>query len=566
MADASAGDRAESIWQRSELWSTRLEHEPQAQVTDITGAFQWLHTALDKLLHCSLISASELMAIFARRLVTCSSAFSGIGTPETSHNVIVKSLPAYCSARGIEPPSNMLAMSSQYAVEWDRACIAELLVHPAGPQHIFGNILNFCEPRVVMSCGLASAGMCKPNHVLRQTMPFARCQRKAFCWRHRAQCEAASCELHEAGSPCTDYSSMGAGLRSEGPCAKLFYQWVSQRRELRDRLVLHENVPRFGVDELREQLGDLYYMERSLVSPKELGWASARPRQITVLILKQWLDEILASTGVPPQVGVHASNRPMSGQDMVKRFVHFVRALFSRACNITLDAYLNEAEVTLDLVKELNWSCNRRGHKHGSNKVTVTTLPADPEEKKALFLSALIPSELQRLHKYRLKRTAEAYDLGQNPDHRALRSKDGILHTLIRNLGTTWVDHHNRFMAVKELLTAMGYPCLPSTESAVGGAGCSFSSSVTAPQIRCRSTMAQQCGNAMHVNVMGSFEVAALLLLPLGSYVAEPCQGSGVADTASASGDAGLKRKSAFAVAFEASLARRLKKPCYRGL
>ena len=78
--------------------------------------------------------------------------------------------------------------------------------------------------------------------------------------------------------------------------------------------------------------------------------------------------------------------------------------------------------------------------------------------------------------------------------------------------------------------------------------------------------MAQQCGNAMHVNVMGSFEVAALLLLPLGAYVAEPCQGSGVADTASASGDAGLKRKSAFAVAFEASLARRLKKPCYRGL
>ena len=126
-----------------------------------------------------------------------------------------------------------------------------------------------------------------------------------------------------------------------------FYQWVSQRRELRDRLVLHENVPRFGVDELREQLGDLYYIERSLVSPKELGWASARPRQITVLILKQWLDEILASTGVPPQVGVHASNRPMSGpmsgQDVVKRFVHFVRALFSRACNITLDAYLNEA-------------------------------------------------------------------------------------------------------------------------------------------------------------------------------------------------------------------------------
>ena len=78
--------------------------------------------------------------------------------------------------------------------------------------------------------------------------------------------------------------------------------------------------------------------------------------------------------------------------------------------------------------------------------------------------------------------------------------------------------------------------------------------------------MAQQCGNAMHVNVMGSFEVAALLLLPLGSYVAEPCQGSGAADTASASGDAGLKRKSAFAVAFEESLARRLKKPCHRGL
>eukprot|EP00969_Alexandrium_andersonii_P203630 8997740-Alexandrium_andersonii.AAC.1 len=130
----------------------------------------------------------------------------------------------------------------------------------------------------------------KANSVLRNWMPKQNCRSRAFCHIHQKECVAMSADLHEAGSPCTDYSSMGAGLRCEGPCLKYFLQWVNQRRKLQDRVILHENVPRMGTHELRELLGDKYYMERAVVSPTELGWASVRQRQITVLILKQWLE------------------------------------------------------------------------------------------------------------------------------------------------------------------------------------------------------------------------------------------------------------------------------------
>ena len=86
-------------------------------------------------------------------------------------------------------------------------------------------------------------------------------------------------------------------------------------------------------------------------------------------------------------------------------------------------------------------------------------------------------------------------------------------------MGILWIDEEDRFMATRELLIAMGYPCTPRTEEAVGSNEpmTSFSKMVPAPSTRTRSTTCSQIGNAMHVNVMGMYEMTALLLLPLGS-------------------------------------------------
>ena len=132
---------------------------------------------------------------------------------------------------------------------------------------------------------------------------------------------------------------MGSNLQSEGPCLKYFLQWVSQRRELQDRLILHENVPRMGTFELKQHLGGKYYIERAVVTPTELGWASARPRQITVLILRKWLDEVLHATGIPPEVATH---KQYAGEHFLKHFLHVARLLFKRGRDITLNAYLCE--------------------------------------------------------------------------------------------------------------------------------------------------------------------------------------------------------------------------------
>eukprot|EP00969_Alexandrium_andersonii_P168778 7459110-Alexandrium_andersonii.AAC.1 len=143
-------------------------------------------------------------------------------------------------------------------------------------------------------------------------------------------------------------------------------------------------------------------------------------------------------------------------------------------------------------------------------------LPDDPAAKKALFYEALIGSERARLAQYKLAASDEAFDLAQNPLKRPLRSKGGVLHTLISSMGIIWLDGMDRFMSCRELAVAMGYPCTAASESATGGASCSYSPRNETPPQRTRSTMAAQLGNAMHVNVMGSFELTLLIFLPLG--------------------------------------------------
>ena len=98
---------------------------------------------------------------------------------------------------------------------------------------------------------------------------------------------------HRAGTPCTDASTMGKRVLFKGSTAKYFYIWTAQRRQLQEPIVLHENVPQFGVCELEELLGDIYYVQRCVANPFEFGWASERPRQICVLVLRRWALQIL---------------------------------------------------------------------------------------------------------------------------------------------------------------------------------------------------------------------------------------------------------------------------------
>eukprot|EP00959_Pyramimonas_sp_CCMP1952_P471291 9498163-Pyramimonas_sp.AAC.1 len=84
---------------------------------------------------------------------------------------------------------------------------------------------------------------------------------------------------------------MGKQRHKDGPQSKVFYSWVSLMRWQRPKVILHENVLKFGDAELRELMSDLYVVIRAVVDPATLGWPAHRPRQYCVLVLKSWIVE-----------------------------------------------------------------------------------------------------------------------------------------------------------------------------------------------------------------------------------------------------------------------------------
>ena len=137
--------------------------------------------------------------------------------------------------------------------------------------------------------------------------------------------------------------------------------------------------------------------------------------------------------------------------------------------------------------------------------------------------AALNASERGRLVEYcrRFARYAHggditAFDLGMNPDERPLRSKQGVLHTLIKGMGVTFVcrgpaaSEHDRWLVGSELLAAQGLPTTAEHVAAYGGVQCQFSPGRVAPPTRSHATPWQQAGNGMHLNHIGGVSAAIL--------------------------------------------------------
>ena len=60
------------------------------------------------------------------------------------------------------------------------------------------------------------------------------------------------------------------------------------RRKLKERVIILENVVRYGSEEIRMHLGDLYIVIRAEGNTNTMGWSIDRLRQLLLLILKVW--------------------------------------------------------------------------------------------------------------------------------------------------------------------------------------------------------------------------------------------------------------------------------------
>jgi hypothetical protein len=138
-----------------------------------------------------------------------------------------------------------------------------------------------------------------PNADLKPLIANCKLLLLAWCLRLGCHCLLATTDLHVAGSPCVDASSLGSKQFMDGPTACLFFIWVALVRRLLFKVILHENVPQFGEKPLKDALSDLYVIARFEVTPVKLGWPIRRPRQITLMVLRTFMRDSLPSCPAP---------------------------------------------------------------------------------------------------------------------------------------------------------------------------------------------------------------------------------------------------------------------------
>ena len=183
-------------------------------------------------------------------------------------------------------------ISHVFACEVDKRCQEELLILPNGPKCVFDNILDVTPDAYRSAVGIDGSEPAHPAY-LRERLPTCTPKTHAWCIKHGKSCAFKTADVHVAGISCTDHSAMGKREELMGKSARVFYIWAAQRRQLREKMIITENVTTFGHEPFCALLGDLYEVARITLSPVQLGWATMRSRQFVFLFYKQSMYGVL---------------------------------------------------------------------------------------------------------------------------------------------------------------------------------------------------------------------------------------------------------------------------------
>jgi site-specific DNA-cytosine methylase len=262
--------------------------------------------------------------------------------------------------------------------------------------------------------------------------------------------------LHVAGSPCVDFSSMGAGLGKDGPIASAFMAWIALVLLLNFSVIIHENVNGFP-DKLFELLSERYVIHQIPVDALSLGWPVNRNRCYRVMVHKHKVNALLAPLDV-------------------------VARLFERDLRMCWREFLVAS--TAELESELCWATRRPGAMHAVIPELMSFFQPDTD---TTFVQALNEFEQRNLLGY-LRTTGRGlvHCLRQTFADHGVFSTMEVLKTITKNAGLCFADvpRQPRWLTPYELLLAQGMPTDARYFSACGGLPeSSFSVPCTA---RCR--------------------------------------------------------------------------------
>ena len=340
---------------------------------------------------------------------------------------------------------------------------------------------------------------------------------KAWCYLHGQECELVTADVHVAGTACQDHSSIGANKQEDGVQQVTFIVWIAARRRLREKCILHENVPRFGTKQLIELLGDLYVVNYSRVNACDYGTPMQRPRQYCLLVLKDW---------IYPQLPEQYRNE--SAVRHLLDFEHTVAACFRATTAVSFrdfavfdpESIEREKAVLSQRPEVLNrWRLIGQGKTTTINKGgELCQLYADDPPNSCL--ACLLPAERRRFDDYVKLWPGSASDLTQEPEARAITTRrSNWLMTILRNNGV--IMHHDKhgsdhkFIPSEDILRFMGWAVYPQDQE-VAGFGCPFAPGNSTPPPATRDVMAlkQQAGNGMYVGNVGAALAITILKMP----------------------------------------------------
>ena len=435
----------------------------------LKDAFAWPFHAMQTVGRCfGEAAGGKVKAALHNNRLSISTCFSGVDTPGVAIDMLAAELArANCDS----PAGNAYGMRSLHAVDMLEESRFELMMLPTPPECIYKNVLDFLNPAVaktmVAACTtLTHDDICELIHV-RSDVVVA----EGPCLIHGRCCQMTSATFHVAGTPCVDYSNMGARRKANGPTNLAFLVWAGLRRLLRETFIIHENVPQFPVSILEQALGDLYIWHTAITTPVMHGWPVERRRRISIGILREKLHSVAIPWKQTPAV--------------------FRR---DRECDWVVFFIASPEEIQA----EVEWAAGRNNIPESEDDVPahLRSLWAKSAHTKSLNLN-----ELENLLRYTRLAPYEAYMLNQSASFHGQHSNNGAMCCLTKGCGIVISARHWRWLTPFEVLLAQGFPVYPN----LSDAGCSFRRSRAEYGLpeRKRHTPREQGGNAMHTNVMG---------------------------------------------------------------
>ena len=407
------------------------------------------------------------------RTLTVSGAFSGIETQAVGMARLMSAFQNKTSSV-CQSPKHL------WVIEWDKHAIAELLVHPS-LQHacVFGDIAGFINPAFKqVCCHLTNNPHLAVDALQKVVVDGSLVTLRAYCQRHKKRCRIRKTDLHFAGTPCTAYSSQGAGLKNDDPNILHLLVWCALMVRLQIRAVGQENVSTFPTDMFQRMLGHMYSIDWFVTDIPDFGWAGHRTRKYHGMTLNGELKFGIDSLSV------------------------FMRG-FHRVCNVSLEVFFCAPP---DMVQ--SYLEDLLGESEAGD---VMPDASNPE----CWIKCLLNTQVQRLEKYRSVVPGRAFSLGQNPcsDRGAHSDADGFLHTVIKNCRPMWIDCLSppRLAIPEEILGTQGLYIFPDDKAKILPAGVQFSSFDVQLLGRKRNKLSDFAGNAMNVHLISVLTTWLLL-------------------------------------------------------